>query len=787
MLRRGLVYAVVVTCSLAAAPAALGAWAAQKMAVPQAATGQFNSVSCVTGQCIAVGGAINSAGQGISLAQKHTSGTTWSAMTVANPSGDFATELDSVSCTATTSCVALGYSEASTTGNISQTWNGTSWSSPAFLPNASSGASPDLSQISCWAAGSCVAVGDIPASSGTVSQVPSVAVRSGSTWKVYALSNPVSGAEADYLTGVSCPASASGKCMAVGYAQTYSGYVPFAELLTTSSGALSSNTKEAIAAPSAYSGYAFLYSVSCTSISACVAVGFGDGVSGSGNYATTWTTTWSTPVLVATTSGNELTSISCTTSTTACVAVGYEEANQLSGTTWSKLSPPLDVFAGVSCTSSTSCMAVGSKPQAGGAVAAGARKPPVAPATRLATERKAQTKLQTTLAQPTSKRSAASQALRGVAASTAPAGHTAAASWAGGTASTAWTAQTTISPSGAQTSSVDRISCAGGKCLAVGGESVNYYAFAPLAESGPGTWTIQSKVGAITGDQTYLSDVSCFGATQCMVLGQNETTNAPFSQLATAGSPWSAGTPVNFAVPTSSFAGGLYINRISCKSATACTADGYDINSNTSADDPLIESWNGTKWTAEATPGASGLDNVEMEGVSCATSTACSAVGAVMGSANSKAFAESWAGTTWSMQTMTFPSGAAGSQLLDVSCPVAGTCTAVGWWNNSSGTTPLAERLASGKWAPQTLNSTTQSDGTQAVSCADSSDCIAVGSGTAEAWASSVWGAPATLPMPAGYYYSPDMYGVYCSAATSCTAAGYAQSYVVVPLAETYS
>ena len=42
------------------------------------------------------------------------------------------------------------------------------------------------------------------------------------------------------------------------------------------------------------------------------------------------------------------------------------------------------------------------------------------------------------------------------------------------------------------------------------------------------------------------------------------------------------------------------------------------------------------------------------------------------------AFAETWDGTRWRLQPVPTPAGAAPAELFGVSCPVPGSCTAVG-------------------------------------------------------------------------------------------------------------
>jgi hypothetical protein len=63
---------------------------------------------------------------------------------------------------------------------------------------------------------------------------------------------------------------------------------------------------------------------------------------------------------------------------------------------------------------------------------------------------------------------------------------------------------------------------------------------------------------------------------------------------------------------------------VSCVSAAACTAVGYDYETPT-AQRTLVESWNGTKWSVVPSPNP-GSDDI-LNGVSSASVAACTAVG----------------------------------------------------------------------------------------------------------------------------------------------------------------
>src|SRR5205085_3421309 len=99
---------------------------------------------------------------------------------------------------------------------------------------------------------------------------------------------------------------------------------------------------------------------------------------------------------------------------------------------------------------------------------------------------------------------------------------------------------------------------------------------------------------------------------------------------------------------------------VSCTSARACTAFGDNrINADTGM--TLEERWDGTAWTIETTPNPTSATRSSLEGVSCASATACTATGFSSDSPGTQVtLAEHWDGTTWTIQD-TPPTGTQGS------------------------------------------------------------------------------------------------------------------------------
>ena len=89
-------------------------------------------------------------------------------------------------------------------------------------------------------------------------------------------------------------------------------------------------------------------------------------------------------------------------------------------------------------------------------------------------------------------------------------------------------------------------------------------------------------------------------------------------------------------------------------------------------------------WSIQHTPNPAGASDSILNGGSCASATACTAVGSYNTSSATVTLAERWNGTTWSIQTTPNPAGGSEIHLIRVSCTSATACTAVGNYNNGT-------------------------------------------------------------------------------------------------------
>ena len=180
------------------------------------------------------------------------------------------------------------------------------------------------------------------------------------------------------------------------------------------------------------------------------------------------------------------------------------------------------------------------------------------------------------------------------------------------------------------------------------------------------------------------------------------------------------------------------LDGVSCASATACVAVGYTARGGlglgrTLGFVPLAEIWNGSKWRIAPTPDPAHYTGSQLHGVSCTSATACVAVGfSVLGnelrSRKITAFAERWNGIKWTLQPVAKVKNAIFTQLFGVSCTSPKACTAVGSYNADAS---LVERWNGSVWkvqpTPHPRTLIYHLTFLNGVSCSSSTACVAVG------------------------------------------------------------
>jgi hypothetical protein len=183
------------------------------------------------------------------------------------------------------------------------------------------------------------------------------------------------------------------------------------------------------------------------------------------------------------------------------------------------------------------------------------------------------------------------------------------------------------------------------------------------------------------------------------------------------------------------------LDGISCRSARTCTAVGeYAIadaggRSNMVA---LIERYDGARWSLQRSPAPVGAGS-SLGAVSCTSSSACTAVGAVSSTTpgDEQPLVETWDGVAWAQRPLAVPAPAVGSRLLSVSCPAVRGCRAIGDYRSADPAAaigPLTARSYRGSWNAQLLPAAAgiMTRSLLGVSCPRAGWCMAVGNDLAE-------------------------------------------------------
>lgn len=650
---------------------------------------ELNGISCPSiRHCVAVGYYLTHKGRRYLAFSDAWNGGRWRRLEMPNPAGPTSYLLRSVSCASADLCIAVGYSslqfpsfpdETYPQGGyvpLAERWNGHAWSvePPADLGNSAAG---DFTTISCPSVTSCEAVGSYSLAFGsaytlaegwngqkwTVQYAPygsygnvlvsvscsaavsCVAIGSdsdgaladrwdGGRWAPLGISLPLDGS----LDAISCPSVSH--CTAAGsYFASGGGFLPLIE-------AWNGNGWAVQPAPSPTGGFD-LAAVSCAADADCIAVGAYETTGTLPNLilALRWGgKTWAQLPVAGLLGGtwNELSSVACP-GQASCIAVGHSTGagvelpllERWNGRVWSiqrdpNLGPGVSaVLSAVSCASATECTAVGSYRQN---LSQNFGDEPIAPLIE---------------------------------------------HWNG----RQWSIQHVPRPAHASSIELDGVSCGS----SVGCTAVGFYWYRdafelPLVERWDGSrWKIQVVANPRTVNA--FAEVSCPAANSCTAVG------TPFDggiDLTSAAS-WDGAQWRHEPTPNPSNAYSADLRGVFCPTASTCLATGdysvalccHDAESYPGPLLPLLERWDGTKWTIQR--GASGISGGELTAVSCVSAESCASVGyCTNGKRCSATLVERWNGRRWAVETTSeLPKGQSVG-LNGVACQSMTTCVAVG-------------------------------------------------------------------------------------------------------------
>jgi hypothetical protein len=311
--------------------------------------------------------------------------------------------------------------------------------------------------------------------------------------------------------------------------------------------------------------------------------------------------------------------------------------------------------------------------------------------------------------------------------------------------SLAWTAESLPNPPGAASNSFQPValSCSSATdCVGGGGYVASVNRPAALLTLTGTTWTATQAplpADAVTVIQSAtVGSVSCPSATSCFAGGSYR--QAPGGNegmlLTLSGGTWSAVTaplPANATPNPDVTVGGM-----SCPSTTWCTAVGQ--YSDTAGDEfGLILRLAHGKWTAVAAPVPAGsVAQGTLEAVSCPSTARCFAGGLQQaeGTGVQQPVLLTWSKHKWTVVHISLPANAAANPfatIAAVSCPTVKRCVAAGFYVDADGNEQGVLWTWSGKkWtrseAPLPADAATQPQvQLNAASCVTASSCIVGG------------------------------------------------------------
>jgi hypothetical protein len=726
--------AAVAPATSAAAPGTGPSWSVTPSPSPPGPPiGDLGGVSCASAtDCVAVGA--NELGP----MAEHWNGTGWKIVGVPAPGGQAIAELDAVSCPSASECTAVGDSETDTETTFAdksliEQWNGTAWS---IVPSPNPTGPDDnaqLSGVSCASTTNCFAVGNATNSSDSLFTAKTLVEHwDGTTWSIVASPNPVGALDSE-LIGVSCTSTTN--CFAAGdwagassagtlieqwdgTSWTISPSAPpigpsAAPSTRVAAGTASPVTSSGARARALLSEAATLQAGSPAAIARAALVPSGSASARRASSAGARADGASFGTIPG------LSAVSCT-SPTSCIAVGDSDTGALTeqwnGTAWAMIAmPPLqntdggELF-GISCPKSTDCTAVG-------AYSTGAD--PFAPS------------------------------------------HTLAEHWNG----TSWSVE--LLGLGTVFSEFDAVSCTNSHTCAAVGDS------AFVQQWDGARWSIAPFASETS--QSSLVDVACTSATSCLAVGHAVTSTRVKTLVEKFdGSVWSVLPSPNPGEADAS------LFSVSCPSATNCFAVGQYVRGETGR--PLVEHWNGTTWSIVLAPSPPRSELAEFTDVSCPSAVSCTAVGLSFGPNAITALAEYWDGTRWVIEP-TDTRGADLSELIGVSCVAPSDCTAVGGAATFTATdvtsTALVEHWNGLSWTAVPNSAPGDEAELAAVSCVATDDCNAIGAvqstlfttrPMAEHWNGVEW-TVAAVPEPPHAQQST-LESLACHSEISCYAVG---------------
>jgi hypothetical protein len=189
---------------VAGSPEAGGTWTQTSPAIPAGTRApSLSQVTCpAKNYCVAIGGGLFTSGGGVSRLTELWNGSTWTSQSTPSPAGTDSLQFLGVSCVHPTFCMQVGYYGYDP---LIERWNGKTWTMMTTPAPTGEGYQNTLGSVSCSSTTSCLAVGTN--SGGSTPVTTFVDSWNGTAWTLLSAPGP------EYDAALACTSSTS--CEAV--------------------------------------------------------------------------------------------------------------------------------------------------------------------------------------------------------------------------------------------------------------------------------------------------------------------------------------------------------------------------------------------------------------------------------------------------------------------------------------------------------------------------------------------------------------------------------------------
>lgn len=239
---------------------------------------------------------------------------------------------------------------------------------------------------------------------------------------------------------------------------------------------------------------------------------------------------------------------------------------------------------------------------------------------------------------------------------------------------------------GTAANALSGVSCvSAASCMAVGGWSASGVNRTLIESWNGAAWSVVKTSPNPGKAFNSLSGVSCASNISCKAVGEYFVGALDRTLVESwNGKAWTVAPSPNAGTERNLLTAVSCVSALSCKAVGEYTAAGVDLT--------LIESWNGKNWTVAPSPN-DGANPSLLSGVSCFSAAACRAVGNSAAGTVGRTLVEAWNGTTWTIAPSPNPTtgstpdlnGVTGSALEGVDCASTTACKAAGFHVNLAG------------------------------------------------------------------------------------------------------